>query len=375
MARLAGPHAQATVLEGAVRSALEAEGWTVDDHPVIGSYQPDFMASGESRPDLIVEIKATSRPIHFASVAQVASYVRAALEAQPDREVRGVLLSIAPLTAAARDAAEKVGVTVLTGSDAPSTIDDPQVLAAAWARQLRDLETVPVTLDTAIKIAQGILERVDRQFTPRYGTSVAEVGAAAAFGYEGLIQLKQKRAKFGEITEPRALLTTIIFRNVLSEVDAAMRTMAPGARAHHRLVEKYYEQLANEEPTQTAHYERAVRLADEESERLGRFLVRVADEGAIEQVEDPNDPYSKVFDEDFVRTIDEIVEPGAVTSSARQPVQFTATDRHTWSMLKAAALSSADIEWSKYGVDPHIGSQRLSAFLKKVATVVRDWRS
>jgi hypothetical protein len=372
MARLAGPLVQATVLEEAVRSALEAAGWTVNDHPVIGSHQPDVLASGKSRPHLVIDIKATSRPIHFASVAQVASYVRAALDAQPSRDVRGVLLSVAPLTAAARDAAEKVGVTVLTGSDTPSAIDNPQILAAAWARELGDLELVPVTLDTAIKIAEGILARVERQFELRYGNSVAEVGAAPGLGWESLIQLEQKRAKGEEITEPRVLLTKIILQNVLSEVETAMRTMAPGARAHYRLVKKYYKQLASEELTETDRYERAMRLADDESERLGGLLIRIADERAIERVEDANDPYAKVFDEDIVRTIDDIVGLDAVPSRGRQSVQFTRMDRHTWSIFKAATLTGADIEWSKYGIDPHVGAQQLYALLRKIAAVVRD---
>jgi hypothetical protein len=232
----------------------------------------------------------------------------------------------------------------------------------------------PWLLDQAIEVAQQVLAGLDRQFKPRYGDSVAEVGAAPSFGWEGLIQLEKQRGDGKEIIEPRGLLRTIIFGYVLREVDEAMRTVSPGTRAHHHLVKKYEKELAGEELTESERHERAMRLADKECERLGHFFTRIADESHIERIEDAKDSYAAVFDYDLVRMIDDVVGLDVTTSTDGVVVRFTKTDRRAWRILKAANLRGADIDWVKYGIKPHNGSQQLQALYRKLAAVLGDWR-
>jgi hypothetical protein len=232
----------------------------------------------------------------------------------------------------------------------------------------------PWLLDQAIEVAQQVLAGLDRQFKPRFGDCVAEVGAAPGFGWEGLIQLEKQRGDGKQIIDPRGLLRTIVFGYVLREVDEAMRTVSPGTRAHHHLVKKYERELAGEELTEAERHERAMRLADKECERLGRFFTRVAAEGAIERVEDPGDSYARVFAYDLVRMVDDVVGLDVTTSTDGVGIRFTKTDRRAWRIFKAANLHGADIDWEKYGIKPHNGSQQLQALFRKLAAVLGDWR-
>jgi hypothetical protein len=139
MARIADLQREAEVLERVMRQALERRGWSVEEQPVLGSLRPDFLLSREPGEHFVVQIKATRRPVHFGTVAQVDSYARMAEQARGLAQVHGVLLSTGPVSSAARDAAARVGVTVLTSTDLQVESGDAEAVATEWARQINEL--------------------------------------------------------------------------------------------------------------------------------------------------------------------------------------------------------------------------------------------
>ncbi len=127
MARLNGPRAavEGMLLEDAVRKALVEKGWEVEDQPVLGTVRPDFLARTPGGETLVIELRSDQAPVHFATVAQVAAYARLAEDARDLHPVTGVLMAAAPSTAAARDAASKLGVLIVE----PQLLGPPDELA------------------------------------------------------------------------------------------------------------------------------------------------------------------------------------------------------------------------------------------------------
>ncbi|HET7121283.1 MAG TPA: hypothetical protein VFI17_08555 [Solirubrobacterales bacterium] len=121
-------------LERAVAEAFDMPGWSVERQPVLGGAQPDLLVSAPGGKHFVVEIKVTTTPIHFGIIAQIAAYSAFARSTRDLREVQSVLLTTAPLTAAAKNAAHQVGVLVLDADLEEDT--DPASLAHHWARTL-----------------------------------------------------------------------------------------------------------------------------------------------------------------------------------------------------------------------------------------------
>jgi hypothetical protein len=144
-------------LEQAVSAALSAAGWSVEAQPVIGTVRPDLLVSTPRGEHVVVEVKAGKAPVHFGVVAQLAAYSKMAESMRQLGGVRSALLTMAPVSAAARDAAAGLGVMVVGAEAGPDVQQDktPSAVAAEWVRALErelrrvrreDLEQRPIEL-------------------------------------------------------------------------------------------------------------------------------------------------------------------------------------------------------------------------------------
>jgi hypothetical protein len=96
-----------------VADTLRASHWTVEEEPIIGGVQPDLLASDPAGDhSYVVEIKAPGEAGHFADVAQVAAYRRAA-QAALGRNVGAILVIEGDASANTTEAARELGVTLL----------------------------------------------------------------------------------------------------------------------------------------------------------------------------------------------------------------------------------------------------------------------
>jgi hypothetical protein len=248
---------------------------------------------------------------------------------------------------------------------------------AGFAERFRRLD-FPVDdaflLGEAIDVAEQALERHDRKFKRLHGSTIAEVDAAKGFAWQALIELEKKRNAGEHILNPRALLSDIVHGLVLREVDARMRTAAPGPRAHHRLTKKFEKELADEQMPRYERHELASKLAEQRCKELGGLLHRVADLTAIEQLPGRDDPFAIVFDAELTQMIDDILAAGSAVDPTGTRVHFTMTNRRAWLLFKLAGLHRKDIDWEKQRVTPHNGSEQLGALFRKLAAVITDWR-
>ena len=123
------PEIVALRLEQAVSEAFSSAGWSVEEQPVLGGAKPDFLMAGPEGEHLVVEVKATTEaPLHFGMVAQAAEYAALAKSINQLSSVRSAVLTTAPVSAAARDAADRLGVSVL----GPDDDQDVGHLAERW---------------------------------------------------------------------------------------------------------------------------------------------------------------------------------------------------------------------------------------------------
>lgn len=133
--------AAAAALERALADAFRSEGWHVEEQPVLGTARPDLLISRPSGEQIVVEVKATRSPIHFGDIAQLTAYARLAETTRQLSDVRTALFTTGTLSAAARDAAEQLGVFAYD-DDRLNTSDplpaDIEAVAKRWAAALNN---------------------------------------------------------------------------------------------------------------------------------------------------------------------------------------------------------------------------------------------
>jgi len=101
-----------------VAEALRARHWTIQEEPIIGGVQPDLLASDpQGGRSYVVEIKSPGEAGHFADVAQVAAYRRAA-QAALGRDVEAILVIEGDASENTAEAARELGVTLLAADPA-----------------------------------------------------------------------------------------------------------------------------------------------------------------------------------------------------------------------------------------------------------------
>lgn len=161
-----------------VAKRLRARGWSVDVEPVLGPSRPDLVAR---RPDgyaavLEFKIAAAIRPVHFASLAQVASYARLAEAYLQVQEAFPVLIVSAAAPAAIEEAAVALGVQLITlrtvepsGQPAAERIASEVVAAlpvprrpsdAEWRRALARIDEFSTRSPTISRGPSGALRSV-----------------------------------------------------------------------------------------------------------------------------------------------------------------------------------------------------------------------
>jgi Restriction endonuclease len=113
-----GPSAVGRGVAKIVADAFRASDWTVQEEPIIGGVQPDLLASDPAGDrSYVVEIKSPGEAGHFADVAQVAAYRRAA-QAALGREVGAILVIEGDASANTAEAARELGVTLVAADAA-----------------------------------------------------------------------------------------------------------------------------------------------------------------------------------------------------------------------------------------------------------------
>lgn len=127
----------AYAIEHAVADAMAASGWTVEKQPLLGAIQPDFLVSDSESHHLVVEIKVAETPINFAAIAQLAESVAVAESSRDLQGARGVLLTTAPISSAAQDAAKHLDVMISSYRAQPKDAD-LNSLVSHWIGALRD---------------------------------------------------------------------------------------------------------------------------------------------------------------------------------------------------------------------------------------------
>lgn len=119
-------------LERVLGSAFLSAGWTVEEQPVLGGARPDFIVTGPDSQPLVVEVKTGDAPVHFGAVAQAAELAALAKSVRGLASARAVVLATSPISVAANDAADHLGVLILGPDEAP----DLEQLADHWVSAL-----------------------------------------------------------------------------------------------------------------------------------------------------------------------------------------------------------------------------------------------
>lgn len=115
-----------------VAQVLERRGWSVVTEPVLGPSRPDLIAFRDDGIGVLAEFKvAANRPVHFASVAQTASYARLAEFYLPIGDAAPALVAAGEATPSVSATAETLGVHLISTVSA-----EPRRLAEDVATQL-----------------------------------------------------------------------------------------------------------------------------------------------------------------------------------------------------------------------------------------------
>jgi hypothetical protein len=119
-------------LERVLSSAFSAAGWTVEEQPVLGGARPDFIVTSPDNQPLVIEVKTGDAPVHFGAVAQAAELAMLAKSVGGHPSARAVVLATSPISVAADDAADRLGVLML----GPDEASDLEQLANRWVSAL-----------------------------------------------------------------------------------------------------------------------------------------------------------------------------------------------------------------------------------------------
>jgi hypothetical protein len=115
-----GP-AEHTALVHMLANQLQAEGWKVNEEPLISTVRPDLIATKEGKAPHVFEIKTGSA--HLGAVAQVEAY-RNALSAQSSERPTAVLVVLDEAPSELEDAARRAGVELwrISAGDPADTV-------------------------------------------------------------------------------------------------------------------------------------------------------------------------------------------------------------------------------------------------------------
>jgi RecB family endonuclease NucS len=119
-------HRERAVID-ATRRFLEDSYWTLREEPIVGTARPDLVFSDPSGHVVVAEVKLGRGASHFGWLAQLASLKHALEQTDEVAAVRGVLLTDENVSASLMEAADELGVELVTEAS-----DDPSALAAAF---------------------------------------------------------------------------------------------------------------------------------------------------------------------------------------------------------------------------------------------------
>jgi hypothetical protein len=88
--------------------------WEFQDRPIAGSVKPDVVVQGPEGNLVVADIKFGEAAAHFGSLAQVASYVNL-LHLSTGRPVRGFLVTDQAIPPTIAEAADRLGVNIVSG--------------------------------------------------------------------------------------------------------------------------------------------------------------------------------------------------------------------------------------------------------------------
>ncbi|HEX4806274.1 MAG TPA: hypothetical protein VFU94_10250 [Conexibacter sp.] len=193
----------AFALEKAVADALADAGWSVEKQPVLGTVRPDLLVESPQGDQIIVEVKAGKAPVHFGVIAQLAAYPKLAESVRHLRGVRSALMTTAPLSRAAEDASEQLGVLVFEGAAraAPEESPDLDAIAQRWAHALtKEAEGGEDATLTGDPPATSSPDVAAPRLSHLQKAALADAAAAYRWSYEDLVLLLD--AVFGEWGAP-----------------------------------------------------------------------------------------------------------------------------------------------------------------------------
>lgn len=101
--------------EKEVAEELEGEGWTVEQEPVYGAMRPDIVARSPQGTMYVFEIKArASGSATFSDLAQAKAYAHAVGQVSGGAVVKPVLATTLDVSQAMNEAAQALGVGVVS---------------------------------------------------------------------------------------------------------------------------------------------------------------------------------------------------------------------------------------------------------------------
>jgi hypothetical protein len=121
-------------LINAIQERFSREQWFVREQPLIGFSQPDMLLQSPHQRNFLIEVKLTSGPLHFGTLAQLAQFRDIYKEANPGGNVYGVLVTNASVATTIVNAARELELDVVAASGPPSVVAD------ALLERLRQLD-------------------------------------------------------------------------------------------------------------------------------------------------------------------------------------------------------------------------------------------